>query len=318
MRNVITVLLSTLLLISCSTGHAKSSKSQVDSFLGLKNHVHDLNEPQATLIVMDDDDTLTMMRCSNEVDPEGCQYLGGPAWYEWQSGLVGSGSRYSVAKTNDELLDISTLLFAMNQMDYTEDDLAPILHKLSASGVRLLIETARGGSTLSATEMQLEKLKVPDSHYTDFLDMIKSNSLSMGTMNSASLPSPFTPCDLPGSREVTYRQGVMYVAGQNKGVMLECLLKYYERDNSGNPSLPIKNIVFIDDTQKNVDDVYNTFKDSTRYQVKALHYTAFDSHKEALTKEGKEGSMLRNKAKERWNAIRFTQSKQLLAPSTGK
>ncbi|MBI9089182.1 MAG: DUF2608 domain-containing protein [Desulfobacterium sp.] len=318
MRYILRLFLSTFLFISCSISYADTSKSQVGSFLELKNIVLEINEPQATLVVMDDDDTLTMMRCLNDVEPSSCQYLGGPAWYEWQSGLLGSKSFYRVAKDQDELLKISALLFAMNKMDYTEDDIGSILNRLSDSGVRLLVETARSGSNLSATEMQLDDLKVPGSSYGSFLDMIRSNSLFMRAMNSPSLPSPFTPCDIPGSREVSYQQGVMYVAGQNKGIMLICLLSYYENDNSGNTSLPIKNIVFIDDTQKNVDDVYNAFKNSTRYQVKALHYTALDSHKQALTKPGKEGEMLQNKAKERWDAIHSTLSKQLLSPATGK
>ncbi len=127
MRHILSVFLSTFLFISCSISYSDTSKSQVGSFQELKNIVLEFNEPQATLVVMDDDDTITMMRCLNDVKPGSCQYLGGPAWYDWQSDLVGSGSPYSVAETQDELLKISTLLLAMNKMDYTEDDLGSIL-----------------------------------------------------------------------------------------------------------------------------------------------------------------------------------------------
>jgi len=306
------------LFISCSIGYADSSKSQVGSFQQLKEIVMEMGEPHSTLVVMDDDDTLTMMRCSSESKPDSCQYLGGPAWYAWQSNLVGTASPYRVADTEGELLNISTLLFAMNKMDYTEEDLPSVLYDLTGKGVRLLVETARGGSNLSATEMQMDNLKVNDSNHSSFLDTISKNSLRMGPMNISSLPSPFTPCNISGTREVVYQQGIMYVAGQNKGVMLNCLLKYYENHNSGNTAFPVKNIVFIDDTQKNVDDVYNAFKDNTYYTVKALHYNALDNHKAALTAKGKQGDKLRNAAKERWEAIHSTLSQQLLFPATNE
>ena len=314
-RQILTCLVFTYWVLNGSISVADTSKSQVGSFKALKEIVLGFQEPGATLVVMDDDDTLTMMPCSDGMDSGGCQYLGGPAWYAWQAGLIGSGSPYSAAKTQDELLNISALLFAMNKMAYTEDDLAAVLNSLALSGVRLLVLTARGGSTVSATEMQLENLTVPGSGHSSFLDLIRSNALVMGDIPS--LPGPFVPCSGTGARKVTYQQGVMYVAGQNKGLMLKCLLQYYGRLNSGKTAAPVKNIVFIDDTQENVDDVYRAFKSSPGFQVKALHYTALDDHKQALTKEDSMGKRLRDKAKERWDAICLTLSRQLLSPATG-
>ena len=51
-----------------------------------------------------------MRYVGDDVDPGSCQYIGGPAWYDWQSDLVGSDSSYSVAETQDELLKISIII----------------------------------------------------------------------------------------------------------------------------------------------------------------------------------------------------------------
>lgn len=315
MNNLLKVCLGFIFCCYCPLSYAGASKSQISSFEALQTIVEKMGSPSSTLVVMDDDDTLTMMPCSSEADSSHCQYLGGPAWYSWQSDLVKSGNKsdYRVADSQGELLDIAALILAMNKMTYTQDALSGVLQRLSNQGVRLLVETARGGSNVSATEMQFEHLQVAGSSDLSFLDLIQNNSLMMETNNNASLPSPFIPCDIPGSREVTYQRGVMYVAGQNKGVMLECLLDYYKQEDIGNTALPIHNIVFIDDTQQNVDDVYQAFKHNPNYKVAALHFDALDSHKQALTQQNEMGQRLRDTAKQRWQAIQLTLSTQLIS-----
>merc|ERR1711991_1270545 len=103
-----------------------------------------------TLIVMDDDDTLTMMKCNKNKGFKNCQYLGGPAWYAWQDKILkdylnyGKDNVYRIASTEQELIDISTLLFNLNKMPYTEKSIPNVLSRLSNKGVKLLVETARG------------------------------------------------------------------------------------------------------------------------------------------------------------------------------
>lgn len=273
-----------------------------------------LDDPTATLVVMDDDDTLTMMPCPQGSKPKNCQYLGGPAWFAWQEDLQknDTDSPYLITQDFDQLLEVSTLLFAMNNMVYTENDLPDVLAKLSSKGVRLLVETARGVETSSATAAQFQALDAGDS---SFARLIEKNSLVMDDSGSASLPSPYTPCNIPGSRPVSYQQGVMYVAGQNKGTMLQCLLQSYESQSVDNPALPIRNIVFIDDTQANVDAMYQAFKGQQRYAVKALHYNAFDEHKNALT-QGPKAKTFQDNARRRWEAISQVMQRHLQSPVT--
>jgi hypothetical protein len=315
MQKIFSVIVFGFLFVSISSVHAEAVKRQVSSFSELKEMVEKIDEPTATLVVMDDDDTLTMMSCPDEDKPNSCQYLGGPAWYAWQSKLVGKDSVYSVAKTKQELFDISALLLAMNNMEYTELDVPVVLRDFTKTGVRLMVETARGNSDLSATERQFTQLKVASSPYHSFLEMVGANSLVFAPDNLASLPGPFSPCHIPGTRVVSFQQGVMYVSGQNKGTMLKCLLTRYQSNNAG--GLPVKHIVFIDDTQDNVDDVYSAFKHNTQFNVTALHYRALDKHKEALT-EGRKKNTLQQNAKRRWNAIHTTIHKELLDPAAVK
>ena len=317
-----------LLLIN-SSAEAKAHLSEVKSFKELHKIVNQLGSKQQahTLVVMDDDDTLTMMSCPHQKKEQTCQYLGGPAWYSWQQNLLNSQSKYKVAENSQELLDIAALLLAMNNMVYTERKIPHILDRLTQSGVKLLVLTARGSSNLSATASQFSKLsaklsdkaklsnkvklsdKAGSSDKSDesFLNLINSNALKGKKSQIASIASPFQPADCNASRPLSYQQGVMYAAGQNKGEMLQCLLARTD-------SAKIKNIVFIDDTLANVKDVYQAFKDKEYYQVTALHYTALQKHKAALT-EGDKAETYQKNAQSRWLAIKSTLKNELQKPA---
>ena len=295
--------------------YADASKHRVDKFAELEAYVLAGHAPSNTLLVMDNDDTLTMMPCPDSSEPTQCQYLGGPAWFAWQNDLLDGPSHYRVAKNQNELLAISALLFAISNMSYTEENVPGLLQRLASRGVRLLVEAARGSTEVSATERQYNQLQTPGDTPLTFLELISNNSLVMGAGNSTSLPGPFIPCGIPGTRPVSYQQGIMYLAGQNKGVILQCLLQYYELRVKLNPGLPVKHIVFIDDDEKNVEDVFQAFKHSVAYKVQVLHYTALQRHKRALT-EGQHKDSFQKKTKQRWLAIKTVIAQSLISPAT--
>lgn len=265
-----------------------------------------------TLIVMDDDDTLTMMSCTNPNKPKDCQYLGGPAWYKWQSDLLtdNPNSPFLVAKTEESLLNIAALLLSLNDMTYTENDIPKVLKKLTKKGAKLLVLTARGPSNLSATEMQFSNLYLSDKQKNNFLDFINQNALSGKSSQVPSFPGPFKPADCAIERNTLYQQGVMYVAGQNKGKMLQCFLKHTHSES-------IKNIIFIDDTLANVEDVYAAFETSTNYRVKALHFTLLSEHKNRLTSptSNQNQNPYQLEAYKRWQMIKTILSSELLDPA---
>ncbi len=287
---------------------AEAQMMATGSFSTLEAIVARQGHAQTTLLVMDDDDTLTMMPCPESGDITQCQYLGGPAWSSWQQSLLGTSSPYRVADSEDELFALSSVLFALNFMDYAEPQLPQVLQALTTKGVQLLVETARGNGDISATENQLANLALDSSPAPASLQaLIATHGLMMSGMQS-SLPSPFMPCATQGVRPVSYRQGVMYVAGQNKGDMLSCLLSHAESQGK------ITHILFIDDTEQNVQDVYARFKDSPQYVVTAIHYTRLQQHKAALTR-GPLSSVYQQQANLRWQSVKNIITTTLLKPT---
>lgn len=318
LKTVLAALLSSCCL---SNVYADAHQGEIASFAELIPLVALINNPTATIIVMDDDDTLTTMPCSQSPRLETCQYLGGAAWYAWQSELLekyqkqGQISDYLVAKSKQELFEISSLLFAMSNMSYTEQDVPKVLNKLSAKGTRLMVETARSDSDLTSTIRQFSALKSGNS---DFMSTIQNSAPVFPEGNIPSLASPFNACNIPGSTPISYRQGAMYLAGQNKGVMLKCLLNHYQDSSvAAGDALPIKHIIFMDDTLQNVKDVYHAFKDNKQYRVHALHYTALAKHQSDFT-SGPFSDALQKQANQRWTAIKDVLQSNLLLPSVSE
>lgn len=302
--------ITALLCIAPLAANAGSDQATVRSFTEMVNYVEKGNAPQSTLVVMDDDDTLTMMSCPDRNKPETCQYLGGPAWFSWQKDQVTRMAQPRVANSFDELLTVSAMLLSINKMPYTADDVPKVLNKLTASGVRLLVETARGNNNVSATEDQFSVLATNNSNYPTLLDLVSNNSLNFGKQAAASKASPYQPCPDTNLRGITYRQGAMYLSGQDKGTILKCMLNEY---NAQTDAKPITHVVFIDDTEENVTDVEKAFANSEKYTVYALHYTKLKKHKKALTK-GEMADVYQKNAMERWGMIKAAVESGLMNP----
>lgn len=285
---------------------ADSTEGNAANFTEVAKQVAQLGNPQSTLVVFDDDDTLTMMSCPDQKNIKTCQYLGGPAWFSWQQDNIQNGKKPQVAKTFDELLNVSTLLFAMNKMVYTSNDEAEVLGQFTQQGVRILAETARGNSTASATEQQFASLVVGKQN---LLELFASNALVFNGLTSKA--SPYIPCNLKNFRSITYQQGIMYLSGQDKGKMLKCILDEY---NMQQHAQRINQVVFLDDTHANVTAVVDAFKDQPNYKVIALNYTKLDAHKIALT-QGKMAKQYQTQAMKQWNAIKNTMQQTLQKPS---
>lgn len=278
--------------------NADASRHELKSYADLEAEIADF-DPATTLLVFDNDDTLSTMPCLSE---ESCQYLGGAAWFSWQESLLDQSSPYKVAGSFDDLLLVSNFIFNASNMQVSDPELPGLLERLTEQGMRLMVETARGGETVNATERQLGALISPGGKTFDLLSLVRANAPTFDDGDIPSLEGPFIPCSMNGAAPVTYRQGVMYLAGQNKGTMLKCLLRLYSADRDGQRAMPVQTIVFIDDTPRNVDKVVAAFKDEPGITVKAFHYSAFDQHKARLTM-GRDAQKLQDRAKARWDQI---------------
>lgn len=273
--------------------YAASSSMSVNNFKQIQSVVLNLKDPAHTLLVLDDDDTLTMMPCANPNNPKTCQYIGGPAWWAWQEHLP-KHSPYKVAKKFDGLMQNATTLMALNKMTYTDPKIPAVLANLASKGVHVVIETARGQGMSSATQEQLSYLTIKINGAQSSMSKFFNQYGLTGANNLKSLASPYSPCNNKHARLVRYEQGVYYVAGQNKGVMLHCLLNRTH-------SAFIKNIVFADDKYQNIADMGRTFKHS-KLNVVSLYYTRLEKHKAALT-SGKLAQSYQTRARQAWMGI---------------
>src|SRR3569623_232893 len=82
-RSELFVTISSFLLF-ISASFADSTVISANSFKEVQSLLQKAKNPHHVLLALDDDDTLTMMPCPS---PSRCQYLGGPAWFNWQSSL---------------------------------------------------------------------------------------------------------------------------------------------------------------------------------------------------------------------------------------
>ncbi|OGT98134.1 MAG: hypothetical protein A2298_03910, partial [Gammaproteobacteria bacterium RIFOXYB2_FULL_38_6] len=237
------ILFSLCLLFNIA--YADAQKNSIGHFSQLTQFTKQLGDPHKTLVVLDSDDTIIKMPCSDPLNPKQCQYLGGPAWFDWQSSLPANSSEKIASSFNELLLD-ENIMMAVSNMVYTESSVPKTLMALKKQGAIFLVETARNSNYSNNTNRQFAALKVNKNF--SLSQFFAENSL-IGLNNLPSLPSPYAPCGDKNARPVRYESGILYLAGQDKGKMLHCFLKTVHANQ-------IQNIIFLDDEQKNADSVY--------------------------------------------------------------
>ena len=283
-----------ILLFVFSQGlFANSTIITANSFTEVNTLITNAKSPANTLLALDDDDTLTMMPCPS---PNHCQYLGDPTWYQWQSSLP-EGSTDRVWKTTSDLLSINKLLFAMSSMPLTDPTIPSTLENADKLGVSTIMVTARGYDMISETENQLSQ--------DNILSLMENGAIKTPS-GHISFPGYYypTPWNNNKPREIAYINGGLYVAGQDKGVMIKQFLEKTEQTNK------ISTIIFVDDTYQNDVDVANAYKNDPNVNVICVYYTRLKARKEAFL-TGKDASKLQALANQQWITIRKTLSENL-------
>ncbi len=290
----------------CALGHAEAVLVSANSYQDLKTQVDSLKDPSHTLVVLDNDNTVTTLPCQDPTNLQSCQYLGGTAWGIWQGSLP-VDSPLRISPDTQKIYQANAVLFALSQSVFTENDVAPVLKSLTDEGVSILIETARDPSMLNATEAQLSNLSVTSG--SSLLDFISRHALS-SPQSGPNLAGSYYPCHDLSHRKVRYEEGVYYLAGQNKGVMLNCL--FHDLNLSAiNP--PMTQIVFMDDTPSNAQDVYEFFKDKPNFKVISIVYHGMDAHRDAFLK-GKMSSEYQSQATQNWDTLKRAIQKTIATP----
>ena len=193
------------------------------------------------LMVFDIDNTLLAME----------QGLGADQWYEWQADLTHENP-CSVQNVGNRFAAQGALFF-ISAMRPTQVDAASQVKAIQNSGVAVIVVTSRGPQYRLQTFRELRRNGHSFSH---------SAIGPVGGYDEAFIP-------VEGGRLSRYEDGVFMTAGQNKGEMLYALLQ-----KTGTP-LP-KVIVIVDDKQKNLDAVIETFN-ALQVPVHAWRYGREDN-----------------------------------------
>ena len=193
---------------------------------------------QRILLVFDIDNTLLTMP----------QFLGSDQWFNYHAGLISAGKDTDFSKF-EELIAAQTALFSLASMKPTQDDVGNLIDQANSHGVDVFLLSARGPDLYSATKRELSRNRIAFTvpQACSFVICSLGGSYgdaeirrAIGAFGGRPAPSPY--------REIVIRDGIMLVSGQDKGTMLRVLL-------AAIPAGTYKKIIFVDDTQKNIDSV---------------------------------------------------------------
>ncbi len=194
------------------------------------------------LVVFDIDNTILAME----------QGLGSDQWYEWQKGLD-EADRCNPQNVGDRFAVQGALYYASG-MRRTQEDGAVRLGNIQDLGVPVISLTSRGQNFRLPTFRELRR---------------NGFSFSYSAIGPAGgYDEPFMPVN--NGRLSRYEDGVFFTAGQHKGQTLLALL---EKTGHRMPAV----IVMVDDKQKNLDAVKETFS-ALNVPVHAWRYTGEDEN----------------------------------------
>jgi len=201
---------------------------------------------EQVLVVLDIDNTLLAME----------QDLGSDQWYYWQKALEEEDPCNALVV--DDRLAVQGALYFASAMRPTQEDAARQVERMQEAGLKVIVLTARGPGFRLSTFRELRR--------NGF------NFWSNAWPPQRGFPEPFIPEG--GERQAVYEDGVLFAAGQNKGLTLKTML---DMSGQGNPRV----IVVADDKQANLKEVMGAFSWSET-KVHAWRYTREDSTVEAF------------------------------------
>jgi len=254
-------ILGALFLTACSSNAQKDDSANV--ILALNKETADLANVTSdaldlakragqrnVLMVFDIDNTLLAME----------QALGADQWYEWQRDLA-KDDRCNPQNVGNRFA-VQGALFYASAMRLTQSDAARQVKTIQDSGIPVIVLTSRG----------------PDYRLQTFREL-RRNGLSFAFSAigpPGGFDQPFVPVE--NGRLSRYEDGVFMTSGQHKGQMLYALLQKTATE------LPAV-IVVVDDKQKNLDAVKETFSalgvpvHAWRYSGEDDNVTGFDPAK---------------------------------------
>lgn len=222
-------------------------------------------DPARILLVLDIDNTLLAMNTP----------LGSDQWFEWQRFMLDNDpkSKFLVADSFPGLLEVQGLLFSIAHMHPPQPNLPGMVRRLQQLGIHTLVLTSRGPEFRNATERELHRngydlatseLQVhdlPRGEYLPYdLDQPEAGGLTAAEVKKFHLLKP---------RPISYENGILMTAGQNKAAMLLALLHDVDGD--------VDAVVYDDDNILHVAAAYSGLLDRGK-EVSAFHYTREDAN----------------------------------------
>ncbi|WP_426357394.1 DUF2608 domain-containing protein [Pseudocolwellia sp. HL-MZ19] len=223
-------------------------QKEITSFTTVVEDVNKLNAKYGSsnvLIVVDIDNTLL----TSSVD------LGGDIWYQWQRGKL------DIKPSEDQQVaclfeDSIGLLYELSPMNLTENNLPSVIEQWQSNQNTILALTSRAPIYRAATERELIR---------------NGMNLEVSALSPAGQDAPVYRETL--ERELSYMKGVMMTSGMNKGEMLDYILDKTGREFDA--------IVFVDDSGKNIVNVYEQFKNRSHIDRNIYHYVNIEKQREA-------------------------------------
>ncbi|WP_299073144.1 DUF2608 domain-containing protein [uncultured Paraglaciecola sp.] len=180
--------------------------------------------------------------------------LGSDLWYQWQRGKL--DIKPTAAQQVACLFEDSIgLLYELAPMRLTEKNINQTISNWQTAGHTVVALTSRAPKYRAATERELTRNQV---------DLTASALVPVGQYSMLFR-------EIKG-REISYMQGVMMTSGLNKGEMLQHLLDKTQRTFSA--------IVFVDDSKKNIDNIYNAYQNTQNLDMHIYHYTRVEDERE--------------------------------------
>lgn len=239
-----------LCFLVLNAASARVINYQTDNFKDIAQKYASLHVPMSrTLMVFDLDDTLMTMS----------KPLGSVGWWDWQSGLLKNsrikGPRF--AADMEHLSRVQKILFERVPMELTDKDALYFLQHAAARGATLLGLTARGSELQTVTLTQLR-----DNGFIEKdRSLFRQNGLRIH--HQTSVKGAFA---CPAFRHApAYRQGVLFLAGGDKGQALLCALSQSDRTYQA--------ILFVDDSRLNNRAMAKVFAESGDILVLNVNFT---------------------------------------------
>lgn len=226
---------------------AISETDDLNAVIDAAGHFSQHYTADEILVVFDLDNTLLTMDSS----------LGSVAWYDWQAEMADIQGCQPGELQNR--FAAQGLLYFLGSMQPLQSNTADIVADLQLAGYPVMVLTARGAD-----------------YYLQTLRELARNRLSFAPLSNIApehRAEPYMPSN--GKRPVLYQQGVLMVAGQNKG---EMLLDLYDKLGLALP----KAVVMADDSLDNLVNMQASLKQTgiphrlVRYNHSDSKVAAFD------------------------------------------